>query len=1168
MRNDEFINERLGGDAVWNRLQYDRDGIIEASAGTGKTYALQSIVLKLATDREHPVDVKNILLVTFTEKAAGELKDRIRGVLTEAGCLPPDFDETTICTIHSFCREILSEYAFENRVPMQMEIGGANGDLIHRAVRAALLSDEFKKRYGDLYDAYMTAAGMGSTDDFVAAAESVLDACACADQPPPEPQRLDDAMKGELSDIASKTSFDFAGITVNGKARPGFESACGVIVAEIKNLSSDDEQTLITSICRCAAACEKLNPSVNSHGAGMRLFDLRPDIMKFSAALTSVMGVLANQMSSDLVHIAWPVFRRLKDDASMMTFDDLVTKAYRVIKGEAEREKAGVRSALMDSIRRRYRIALVDEFQDTNEKQWTIFRSLFSSCFNRIEGDGAPHPRQGFLLVVGDPKQAIYSFQGADVATYLAAKKEISDGEGRQPPQSLQATFRSSERLVDAFNQMFGPKSGWFANMEANGAAIGYSDVEYPQGNKRFSGLEDMTGRDAVTLLESLPRQLPVEVKGRAGYGNVSTCLPVFMENAAREMKRLCALDAAYRTKDPDAGEPVSRRIRYGDMCVLVRGRSGAAAVKRALAKHGIPYSHYKERGIYESAEAEALIAFFDFLSAPERSGNLAALMLTSLFNVHPSEIGAWLDGSDKAFSAVAERWRELSAKNDWNALFESVMNDTALAHPVKGDYEYDRRWTAYRQILDRLLAEKGRSAMAPGEFAELLRTWRRGDQRAGEDGALRQKENEGDSVQIMTMHASKGLEFKAVFLAAGFSGIDDASVDEERRLYYVALTRAEHKLYLPWTKWDSHMRKGTEERGLGSVGSPLLGDGFLSRAIRAYFPDAGKETVSVSAAEDETQNAEGAHPSRQDGGGREMCALPRIYEIGSLKHLRLQWDSFSSLSDHRAADRVVPSSDGEADESSAGRSGECMATLLPRNNISGNVFHEVMEALCGNDESAGKIGFAVGKASLEEAVADGGRLMDLVRRAMRRNSLSNRTVGDDSTERTLARMVWRALNTCIGIGGRKIFLKDIPFTDRLAEVEFVMDEASVLGADTPYLGGAPRDGAFNGKIDLLVRPDGKGGPVYVLDWKTNSLADYGEASVAAAMEAAGYPLQFKLYSLAVARWIGREALAGVAYLFVRGGEHGEESGVFARAMDDSMFADCRQSVLDAVPKG
>jgi exodeoxyribonuclease V beta subunit len=204
----------------------------------------------------------------------------------------------------------------------------------------------------------------------------------------------------------------------------------------------------------------------------------------------------------------------------------------------------------------------------------------------------------------------------------------------------------------------------------------------------------------------------------------------------------------------------------------------------------------------------------------------------------------------------------------------------------------------------------------------------------------------------------------------------------------------------------------------------------------------------------------------------------------------------------------------------------------------------------------------------LDEALADGGQLMDVVRRAMRRNALDNLERGGDSTELTLARMVWRALNTCIEMGGREIFLKDVRSADRLAEVEFVVDEVAVLGADTPRVGDAVRDGVFNGKIDLLIRPDGEGGPVYILDWKTNSLADYGESGVESAMEAAGYPLQFKLYSLAVARWLGRDALAGIVYLFVRGGEHGSRSGVYARIMDDRALEDCRLGVLEAVSGG
>ena len=158
--NEDIVKERLGEPTmdnghvrfkddkyVCNRIDYDKDAIIEASAGTGKTYTLQSIVLKLLL--EGTIDsVKNLLLVTYTEKAAGELKDKIRTVLEEAGCLPLDFDEVTICTIHSFCRSLLTEYAFENRVPMQTEVCGSDADMIHQAVLKALHSEEYRNQQG------------------------------------------------------------------------------------------------------------------------------------------------------------------------------------------------------------------------------------------------------------------------------------------------------------------------------------------------------------------------------------------------------------------------------------------------------------------------------------------------------------------------------------------------------------------------------------------------------------------------------------------------------------------------------------------------------------------------------------------------------------------------------------------------------------------------------------------------------------------------------------------------------------------------------------------------------------------------------------------------------------------------------------------------------------
>ena len=129
-----------GASGVWDRIDYKRDAIIEASAGTGKTFALENIVLRLVCGEGY--DVPELLLVTYTDKAAGELRNRIRKALADAGRLDANFNEMTICTIHSFCKRILDEYAFESGMPMRCEICSSPAELHLRAAQRALRDDE------------------------------------------------------------------------------------------------------------------------------------------------------------------------------------------------------------------------------------------------------------------------------------------------------------------------------------------------------------------------------------------------------------------------------------------------------------------------------------------------------------------------------------------------------------------------------------------------------------------------------------------------------------------------------------------------------------------------------------------------------------------------------------------------------------------------------------------------------------------------------------------------------------------------------------------------------------------------------------------------------------------------------------------------------------------
>ena len=1104
--NESFVRNRLDGtDKVWNALDYTRDGIIEASAGTGKTYTLQSIVLKLLTEKI--VDsVKSILLVTFTEKAAGELRDRIRQILMDADCLPDDFDEVNICTIHSFCRELLTEYAFENGVPMKTEIAASDDDLIDSAVRTALKRRQNDECYSRDYGQMMDDAGLTSTE-------------------------------------------------------------------------------MLIERVRANFGREPIEVPVSKSGKDTK------EVVKGRA-----LAALVNPLAAD----AKDEYERLKKQSSVMTFDDMVAEASRVIAEQADD------SELLKSIRRKYRVALVDEFQDTDSKQWNIFSRIFSSEVNRVPAD-APKPQQGFLLVVGDPKQAIYSFRGADVGTYLVARGRVGNSQkGGQGRKTLDTTFRSSPELVAAFNKMFQRGSGWFEDMSSGGEAIEYEkDVNPPpESTPKFHGLSPCAGfGKAVTLLESLPDKPADPAAWNSGYGNKGTCLPVFLRNAAAEMKRLHDLAPAFRTTDSETDSTVDHTFAYRDMCVLVRGRSDAETAKRILAEYGIPYAYYKEQGVYDSVEAESLLAVFDYLADPGRKGRLEAVLLTPVCDVPPAWLKARLDSGDLGFSSLTEKWKELAARREWEVLFDSILNETCLAHPVAGDFEYDRRRMAVRQIFDMLLAKRGGSAQSIVEFADELRIWRKDDKAAGENGALRQKESEADCVQIMTMHVSKGLEYKVVFIAYGFGEIASlaekdekaAAIQEERRLLYVALTRAEYKLYLPWSEWALHCRmklKRTgelesrkDEIGIGSVGSALLryadpakNKGFLAGGILAYY---GGPAQAVKAVQGSHKPARSQQTGTQEKDSVETGASSaEIAEYGCpgyLGHLRVQWDSYSSLGHHSSAPKVMVDAEGRDKEAPTGATANVRRaeTLLPRSNVSGDVFHEIMETLCGNGDTESSPGFRlIGQGDLGALQNDFGRehetpFVRTVRRIMRKHSVRNREKDGDSTERTLARMVWNALNTPIRVGDETFLLRDITAENRRAEMEFVIDEKSLLGERLPMLGGRERDGLFNGKIDLLVRPRGMDGPVFVIDWKTNSLDSFDDAKIEEAMTAAGYDLQYKLYSLAVNRWLGAGKLGGVAYLFVRGGEHvGGRSGVFVSSMTGEFLEDCLMAVVEALPNG
>ena len=847
---------------------------------------------------------------------------------------------------------------------------------------------------------------------------------------------------------------------------------------------------------------------------------------------------------------------RLKKQSRAMTFDDMILEVSRMVKDAVEDVGNAAKQAFLKSLRMRYRIVLVDEFQDTDNKQWDIFRLLFSNGVGEI---GDARPKQGCLIVVGDPKQAIYGFRGADIATYLRARKEIEDAGGQK--FRLDKMFRSTREMVDAFNTIF--KSGWFKNMSVNGLTIPYEDG---QGAVVFPNDEAPKRLREFVYKDEMPVELLESVPIGAAEKNKTTCLPLFLENMAEEMKRLH--ESPFWKAQPDA----NARMNWSSMCVLVRSHADGDAAQKVLREKGIPCRKYKEAGLFASAESESVLALFDYLSMPRNSGNLAALLLTPFFGVPLPLIEKRLADGDKKFDDLCDRWRTYIAKCEWVKFFESAMNDTDLGRPHTDDADFVRHRAGIRQIFDQLLTQCGRARELLA-LSDALRAWRRDDSNAGEDGSVRYKESESDAVQIMTMHAAKGLEFNAVFIAAGFTGLNPQTPKEDRpaeemetrRLFYVALTRAKYKLYLPWSRQAENQCFWQKKKE--TANHPVLGT-FLGEGIMALYPNASTKVKGVDKLPEKQNKVQDKKVPAKDALGIGEC--PDLPSRLGMKGWRFKWDSFSSLNHHSAkkeeeVEGTKPKDDEKQDPPD--KQDEQKKSLVPKGALSGTVFHEVMEALCKNSKAKGEVDFGIGKEDdfgklVTETDEKKSPLLELVRRRLAANGVVNQVRKEDgeTTASVIARMAWNALRTKLDFEGVKPFsLWEIPLEDRKAEVNFVLDE-SLLGGVR-----GEGEGALNGSIDLLVRRDDG---YYIVDWKTNSLDDYEYTTVTAAMKEAGYELQYQIYTLAAEKWLGKNAVKGIAYLFVRGGEVGDHpSGTFPHTMKEGEREEFANNFRDRIER-
>jgi len=1163
-------------------VDLSRHAVIAASAGTGKTYSLEQLVLRLLIERKAQLD--EILLVTYTEKAAGELKGRLRQRLETAQRDVPRhaavlqtaldaFDRAHVYTIHGFCQRTLQEYAFEHREDFRQELA-QDPDLLESAFRE-LQRKAWRAEYGERLADVLELAGYNGASGSENWERRVLNIAAnfrkgCGHLLRPEAldgwpeilRELDVNLRADLERgrrLAGPLHIDrlhehalylgFGNLAFKADWR---ESRRNKLLLPLLQwlAGSGAENRPIVAFHRLLDACAGAS-SFDKHGFAMLTTQLpkkaQPQIDEFCTGLNELveiverrrcdLDVLRHQLAIRTVVQLQESLLAYKRERGLQSFEDMLTR----VDDALDPDRNPHAGTLVAALRHRYQYAIVDEFQDTDPIQWRIFEHIFVA--------GEPEQR---LFVVGDPKQAIFGFRGADLQTYLTATEELKS-KYKAHDYPLDVNWRSSPELLGTLNRLF-ERGDWFA-----GTGITYRPVQTPpEKERRYQLVADHTDRKAVTLVDlSGPQRL---TEAREEYAR-------FM---ADEIARLLALPRGMPLLKFEKKGQEARLLQADDICVLVSKRKEAAALLAALRVRQIPYSFYKQPGLWQSDEAVHLSYLLSALARPTDLQAFRKALLTRFFRVRPEEMvqAEDLPPSHPAWE-LFQRWLGFVEEQNWAPFFQSIFEDTGLLHHNLHEADAERRLANCRHIMQTLEQAAYAENLDMLGVLDLLERMRR--RRADSETDLQPIETEQPKVRIMTVHASKGLEFPVVFLAGGFtsggtrnyltyrdgsrlvfdlrseleSSKQACKVEEDaenRRLMYVALTRAMFKLYLPKVAGDTK-----KYRGRAGPLVTIVAQAVEKAALEELTgPPIGSVVVSAPPPKAASLSSQAAAAFTAKTPEAVFAALPDLLDQPDFDFFqrRIVIRSFSSLHRRSAAQasegpsyaQRLPRADDDRQDALAGQD-------PLRGTVFGDLVHDVLEQI-----DFTSVGHAPDWQALLAEGSSTRRLLDeeLAKHLPRFASRLSPEQLREASLHQVARLIWNALQTPLAALG--VALWQVPPQDRLQELEFHFPEDE---APPPEV--RREEGFLTGFMDLVFRREGK---YFLADWKTNLLPDgYAPEQLAQSMRDCDYTRQYRLYLQALARWLRRALggdfdperdFGGVYYLFVRGmNGRDETTGVF-----------------------
>ncbi len=1113
-----------------------RHVVIEASAGTGKTFALEHLVVDtiLAPDAPRDAGLERLLIVTFTEKATHELRARVRAKLeelqsggetaTSAQIEAGDFwtidaaakaklarslhafDAATITTIHAFCQGVLQENAFASGRLFEEQPIDAR-EAFGRALRDALRQD----LAGDPQRARWLEAAL-ATGWSIARIEELLWRCLTAHgelRPAFSADALEAAIASFPIEDARRTTLGVEikgwGVhanTANAIARRLYALAGAVEPAREAN---DPPRYLI------AAEAIKLGELVEK----LKALSPRPSATARLCAAALDLALATPPFPAALAHALLPVVRDVlactKRESGRYDFDDMLSLVDDALRGPGG-------GALADGMRRRYRHVFIDEFQDTDETQWSIFRR----AFHDVRPSGEPASR---VVLVGDPKQSIYRFRGADVQTYLRARHAVLEAGGGGV--SLERNYRATPALVEATNALFDQSA---AEPMFSGS-ITYVPVECGRRDRR---LVDGDGR------------APSAVHVLRFQGDLA--LATLGARIAREVRLLTNPARPFRLD--------GRALCPRDIFVLTRTAREGLVIGAALRAADVPHAFYKEEGLFQREEANDVRVLLAAIERPRDRARRLSAWMTPFFGLALADVDRARDLPDA--HPLVERlyeWKQLAELRDFDRLFESLLRESGVVRREIFFGSGERSITNYMHLFEALL-ERARAshktlADLVGDLAGL-----RAKTRLPLDleGNVQRLESETAAVQIMTIHKAKGLEAPVVFMAGGLSpgradevrvyhdegrrlvwvgalstgvsaAVKEGEREEDQRLMYVALTRAMGRLYLP-----------------------CLAPGPSSRRPRGPYEPVSRRLAELLVAETPSFTVEDVPPAPAAGtltvdarAGAVWRPPPELlrdqdaaYDALRAARAGAVLTSYTRMKARRGGARGawIAKAEDRREESAIEHADEAGATNLRAARASGIFLHELLErvAVASFAESPS---FDAWRKRTDVAT-----LVDEAM-AVHRVAIAEREHAE--------RLVWSAYTTPMVLpGGDRI--EGLSSAARIArEMEFVFP-ASAPATPGPLAAPSSVRAYVRGSLDLAFEHRGL---TYFVDWKSDSLPSFDPDTVRRHV-GAHYEEQLRLYALAIVKLLGLGTAAaydarfgGLLYCFLRGID-GAGGGVFS----------------------